>query len=247
MAPDEAMRSLRAALCAGAIGLAMGCGGAALAADAAPVLDASLTERVVQIFLAVTVLSLAPGIAMMATSLPLIVIVMSILRQGLGLQQAPPNMLIMGLSLFLTYFVMEPVFKDAWTAGAAPLLEHQISEAEAAKRALAPFERFMDSRTASGAIETLAAARGLEPEGDAAPLSLLVPAFVLSEIQRALQIGFVLLLPFLIIDLVIASVLMAMGMVMVPPTIVSLPFKIAFFVLTNGWIAVSGALVRSYQ
>lgn len=210
--------------------------------------DASLTERVVQIFLIVTVLSLAPGLAMMATSLPLIVTVLSILRQGLGLQQSPPNMLIMGVSLFLTWFVMEPVFHDAWKHGVEPLIASQIDEKVAVKRAIEPFAEFMSGRTDPQTIEILSDARGLGPApvGATPSLSLLMPAFALSEIQKALEIGFVVLLPFLIIDLLVASILMAMGMMMVPPAVVSLPFKLAFFVLTNGWVAISGALVRSY-
>ncbi|MFZ5616651.1 MAG: flagellar type III secretion system pore protein FliP [Pseudomonadota bacterium] len=208
-----------------------------------------LSERVVQLFLLVTVLSLAPGLAMMATSLPLIVIVLSILRQGAGLQQSPPNMLIMGLAIFLTWFVMEPVFAEAWKEGAAPLLAGEITDKEAYERTTAPFAEFMSARVDPVALETLAEARGDEPtpNADAPALSLLAPAFVLSEIQNAFEIGFVVLLPFLIIDLLIASILMAMGMMMVPPSIVSLPFKLAFFVLTNGWVAISGALVRSYS
>lgn len=210
--------------------------------------EAGLTERVVQIFLLVTVLSLAPGLAMMATSLPFIVIVLSILRQGLGLQQSPPNMLIMGVALFLTWFVMEPVFTNAWTDGVKPLVAKEISETDAAKKIVAPFADFMAARADPETIDLLAAARGAPhlKRGDAPSLSLLVPAFALSEIQKALEIGFVILLPFLIIDLLVASVLMAMGMMMVPPAVVSLPFKLSFFVLTNGWVAVSAALVRSY-
>lgn len=208
-----------------------------------------LTKRIVQLFLLVTVLSLAPGIAMMVTCLPFMLIVLSILRQGVGLQQAPPNMLIVSVALFLTYFVMEPVFKDAWVAGIQPLLNGTISEEVAFKEALQPFRIFMEARVDPGAVATLADARAvqtpLSPD-EATPLSLLAPAFVLSEIQRAFEIGFIVLLPFLVIDLLVASILMAMGMMMVPPAIVSLPFKVAFFVLTNGWVAVSGALVRGY-
>ncbi len=221
----------------------------AAAQTAADLASGGLSERVIQIFLIGTVLSLAPGLAMMATSLPLIVIVLSILRQGAGLQQSPPNMLIMSLAIFLTWFVMEPVFLDAWRAGVEPLLAKEIGDREAVARVVAPFATFMSARVDPGALETLASARGVAVAGDdgGANLSLLAPAFVLSEIQRAFEIGFVILLPFLIIDLLIASVLMAMGMMMVPPGIVSLPFKLAFFVLTNGWVAVSGALVRSYS
>jgi flagellar biosynthetic protein FliP len=228
--------------------------GAAAAAEgaagggAAILASGSLSERIIQIFLVTTVLSLAPGLAMMATSLPLIVIVLSILRQGAGLQQSPPNMLIMGLAIFLTWYVMEPVFADAWRSGVSPLLAGEIDEEQAFSRATAPFADFMASRVAPAAIEALSrdGPSAGRATNDAIPLSLLAPAFVLSEIQRAFEIGFVVLLPFLIIDLLVASILMAMGMMMVPPGLVSLPFKLAFFILTNGWIAISGALVRSY-
>jgi flagellar biosynthetic protein FliP len=223
--------------------------GAAAADSSIDAAGAGLSERVIQIFLTVTVLSLAPGIAMMATSLPFIVISLSILRQGLGLQHAPPNMLIMGLALFLTFFVMEPVFVKAWTEGVAPLTRQELNEKVALERTVAPFADFMNRRIDPAALMTLAESRGA---ADAAAVSdpgifLIIPSFVLSEIQRAFEVGFVILLPFLIIDLIVASVLMAMGMMMVPPSIVSLPFKLAFFVMTNGWVAVSGALVRSYS
>lgn len=212
-----------------------------------PEFGVGLSERVIQIFLTVTVLSLAPGIAMMATSLPFIVIALSIMRQGIGLQHAPPNMLIMGLALFLTFFVMEPVFVEAWSAGVEPLARKELTEKEAFERTLAPFKEFMSARIQPEALTTLAEARGAGAAALEQPdLALLVPSFILSEIQRAFEVGFVILLPFLIIDLIIASVLMAMGMMMVPPSIVSLPFKLCFFIMTNGWVAVSGALVRSY-
>lgn len=220
----------------------------AAAQTAAAVEGAALSQRIIQIFMTVTVLSLAPGIAMMATALPFIVISLSILRQGLGLQHAPPNMLIMGLALFLTFFVMEPVFVEAWRSGVAPLAAQTVGEEEAMRRVIAPFAAFMRGRVDPEAVLALAEARGTAIDAAAEPpLALLVPAFVLSEIQRAFEVGFVILLPFLIIDLLIASVLMAMGMVMVPPSIVSLPFKLCFFIMTNGWVAISGALVRSYS
>jgi len=217
------------------------------AASADAGVGAGLSERIIQIFLTVTVLSLAPGLAMMATALPFIVISLSILRQGLGLQHAPPNMLIMGLALFLTFYVMEPVFADAWNNGVAPLADRTIDEKEAIERSIAPFAEFMRKRVDPAALETLAEARGGSTAPDHAGLALLAPSFVLSEIQRAFEVGFVILLPFLVIDLIVASVLMAMGMMMVPPSIVSLPFKLCFFIMTNGWVAVSGALVRSYS
>lgn len=218
------------------------------AAMGAELATGGLTERIIQIFLLVTVLSLAPGVAMMVTCLPFILIVFSILRQGIGLQQAPPNMLIVSIALFLTYFVMEPVFKDAWASGVQPLLEQEISEQQAFEKTMTPFKTFMQARVDSEALLTLNQSRVQDVALDleAPPLSLLVPAFVLSEIQRAFMIGFVVILPFLVIDLLVASILMAMGMMMVPPAIVSLPFKVAFIVLTNGWVAISGALIRGY-
>ncbi len=220
------------------------------AAAAAATEGGGLSRRVVQMFLMVTVLSLAPGIAMMVTCLPFMLIVLSILRQGVGLQQAPPNMLIVSVAIFLTYFVMEPVFKEAWANGISPMLNGAVTEEVAFTETMAPFRIFMEARVDPGAVDILEDARPIETtpaSDDLTPLSLLVPAFVLSEIQRAFEIGFIVLLPFLVIDLLVASILMAMGMMMVPPAIVSLPFKVAFFVLTNGWVAVSGALVRGYS
>ncbi len=211
--------------------------------------EGALSARVIQLFALVTVLSLAPGIAMMITCLPFMVIVFSILRQAIGLQQSPPNMLIMSLALFLTYFVMEPVFTEAWRGGVQPLLDGDLTEAQGIERALAPFRAFMESRVSPVAVATLseaASSRVAGPAGGETPLPILVPAFMLSEIQRAFEVGFVLFLPFLIIDLIVASILMAMGMMMVPPAIVSLPFKLAFFVLANGWVVIAGAVVKGY-
>ncbi|MEO1242603.1 MAG: flagellar type III secretion system pore protein FliP [Pseudomonadota bacterium] len=214
------------------------------------VFTGGLSSRVIQLFALVTVLSIAPGIAMMVTCLPFMIIVFSILRQAIGLQQAPPNMLIMSLALFLTYFVMEPVFSQAWENGVQPLLDGDVTEEQAFERTLTPFRFFMEGRVSPVAVETLTEAAGAEridtqAEGQT-PLSILIPAFMLSEIQHAFEIGFVIFLPFLIIDLIVASVLMAMGMMMVPPAIVSLPFKLAFFVLANGWVQIAGAVVKGY-
>ncbi len=205
-----------------------------------------LSARVIQLFAVVTVLSIAPGIAMMVTCLPFMIIVFSILRQAIGLQQAPPSMLIMSLALFLTYFVMEPVFSEAWQGGIQPLLDGDVTEEQAFDRTLAPFRIFMEGRVSPVAIETLTEAAPTREVTDSTPLSILIPAFMLSEIQHAFEIGFVIFLPFLVIDLIVASVLMAMGMMMVPPAVVSLPFKLAFFVLANGWVAIAGAVVKGY-
>ncbi|MGG7645269.1 flagellar type III secretion system pore protein FliP [Rhodovulum sp. YNF3179] len=209
----------------------------------------SLTLRSIQLFVLITLLSLAPGIAVMVTCFPFIVTVLSILRQALGLQQAPPNMLIISLALFLTWFVMEPVFTAAWSGGARPLIDGEIAVEEAIPRTLDPFRGFMAARLDPATFDTLAALRETTaPAGGMAeaPLSILVPSFLLSEVERAFQIGFLIFLPFLVIDLVVAAVLMSMGMMMVPPAIVALPFKLAFFVMADGWALLSGALVRSY-
>ncbi len=209
----------------------------------------SISARTIQLFALITVLSLAPGIAIMVTCFPFLVTVLSILRQAIGLQQSPPNMLIVSLALFLTYFIMEPVFTQAWTNGIAPLTEELIDVETAFIRTLEPFRIFMASRLDP---ETFYAMAELRPDtidavpNPEAPLSVLVPSFLLSEISRAFQIGFLIFLPFLIIDLVVAAVLMSMGMMMVPPVIVSLPFKLAFFVIADGWSLIAGSLVRSY-
>ncbi|MFT4013891.1 MAG: flagellar type III secretion system pore protein FliP [Paracoccus sp. (in: a-proteobacteria)] len=193
-----------------------------------------------------TALSLAPGIAIMVTCFPFIVTVLSILRQSIGLQQSPPNMLIVSLAMFLTWFVMNPVLTEAWTVAGAPLQQGSISVEEAFQRGIVPFRAFMEARASPEMIATLAE---IAPEPQAAPdrLSVLIPAFMLSEIQRAFEIGFLVSLPFLVIDLVVSAVLMSMGMMMVPPAVVALPFKLAFFVVVDGWGLIASALVRSYQ
>ncbi|MEM6548255.1 MAG: flagellar type III secretion system pore protein FliP [Pseudomonadota bacterium] len=210
----------------------------------------TLTGRAVQLFLIITLLSLAPGIAMMVTCFPFMVTVLSLVRQGIGLQQTPPNMLIVTLALFLTWFVMEPVFEEAWQRGLSPLIDGDITPEQAWERTMAPFRIFMEGRVGPDVIETLAAAApgrsaDLVP-GEPAPYSLLIPAFLLSELERGFEVGFMVFLPFLIIDLVVASILMSMGMMMVPPVVVSLPLKLAFFVVADGWTLLTGALVRGY-
>ena len=211
--------------------------------------DGSIAARSVQLLVLVTILSIVPGLAIMITCFPFIVTVLAILRQAIGLQQSPPNMLIISLALFLTYFVMEPVFTEAWITGIEPLINDQISVEQSFTKAISPFRHFMAARIDPDTFESLVALRPeaeLAGETSAQPLSLLVPSFLLSEIERAFEIGFLIFLPFLIIDLVVAAILMSMGMMMVPPAIVSLPFKLAFFVVADGWTLVSGALVRSY-
>ncbi|AXC49039.1 flagellar biosynthetic protein FliP [Paracoccus suum] len=220
--------------------------------------------------LAMTALSLAPGLAIAVTCFPFIVTVLSILRQSIGLPQSPPNMLIVVLSIFLTWFVMDPVLREAWRVAGQPLQAGQINLSEAFDRGIVPFRAFMEARTdpdtlaalaevAPGRMDAAAATPGSSAAeadvareaalGDpaAAALSVLVPSFMLSEVQRAFEVGFLIALPFLVIDLVVSAVLMSMGMMMVPPAVVALPFKLAFFVVVDGWGMVAGALVRSYQ
>jgi flagellar biosynthetic protein FliP len=210
--------------------------------------DGSLSLRSIQLIALVTVLSLVPGLAVMVTCFPFIVTVLSILRQAIGLQQSPPNMLIVSLAMFLTWFVMDPVFSEAWIKGIEPLSQGTIDLQTAIPATLAPFRLFMAARLDGDVFASLQALRpGESGVAVDAPLSLLVPSFLLSEVQRAFEIGFMLFLPFLIIDLVVAAVLMSMGMMMVPPAIVSLPFKLAFFVVADGWSLIAGALVRSYS
>jgi len=209
----------------------------------------SLTARSIQLLALITVLSLVPGLAVMVTCFPFIVTVLAILRQAIGLQQSPPNMLMVSLALFLTWFVMEPTFTESWTKGVKPMMAGELTVEPAIAATIEPFRLFMAARVDPGTMAELASLRpGVDPAMAplAAPLSILVPSFLLSEIARAFQIGFLVFLPFLIIDLVVAAVLMSMGMMMVPPAIVSLPFKLAFFVVADGWSLISGALVRSY-
>ena len=211
--------------------------------------DGSLATRSIQLLVLVTLLSIVPGLAIMITSFPFMVTVLSILRQGIGLQQSPPNMLIVSLALFLTYFVMEPVFVLAWANGIDPLINGNMPLEDAFFQTLEPFRGFMAGRVAEDTFNELASLRpGIDPTlpVESSPLSVLIPSFLLSEIERAFQIGFLIFLPFLIIDLVVAAILMSMGMMMVPPAIVSLPFKLGFFVVADGWSLIAGSLVRSY-
>lgn len=201
-----------------------------------------------------TLLSLAPGIAIMVTCFPFVVTVLSILRQSIGLQQSPPNMLIVSLAIFLSWYVMDPVLRDAWQVAGAPLQRGEITLPVAFERGVEPFRRFMAERIDPDTMAALAdvaptpaGAAPVTDDPETAPLSLIVPSFMLSEIQKAFAIGFLVSLPFLIIDLVVSAILMSMGMMMVPPTVVALPFKLAFFVAVDGWGLLASALVRGYQ
>ena len=208
----------------------------------------TVTERAVQLVAVITVLSLAPSIVVMVTSFTRIVVVLSVLRSAIGLQTAPPNSVMISLALFLSAFVMGPVFNQAYDEGIKPLTEQTIELDQAIERAAQPFHVFMREHVREKDLELFVElAREPRPaSAEAIPYRVLIPAFMISELRRAFEIGFLLYLPFLIIDLVVASVLMSMGMMMLPPVTISLPFKLIFFVLVDGWNLIAGSLVKSF-
>ena len=196
-----------------------------------------------------TVLSLAPSIVIMTTSFVRIVVVLSLLRTALGLQQSPPNAVVISLSLFLTAIVMGPTFERSYNEGVKPLLDQQMELPAAFDASAAPVKTFMLSQVDQDdlALFIRLSKTPRPPTAQETPLSVVTPAFMISELKRAFEIGFLLFIPFLVIDLVVASVLMSMGMMMLPPVVVSLPFKLIFFVLVDGWRLVAGSLVESFQ
>ncbi|MDR3375448.1 MAG: flagellar type III secretion system pore protein FliP [Ancalomicrobiaceae bacterium] len=208
----------------------------------------TISERAVQLIALMTVLSLAPSIIVMVTSFTRIVVVLSLLRSAIGLQTAPPNSVMISLALFLTAFVMQPTFTRAYEEGVKPLTDGTIELNQAIERAGVPFHEFMRAhvREKDLALFLDLAKEDVPKQPEDLSFRVLVPAFMISELRRAFEIGFLLYLPFLIIDLVVASVLMSMGMMMLPPATISLPFKLIFFVLVDGWSLVAGSLVRSF-
>lgn len=212
--------------------------------------DGSTVAYIIQIFGLLTVLSVAPGILIMVTSFTRFVIAFSILRSGIGLPSTPANLILISLSLFMTFYVMAPTFDQAWRSGVQPLMENQIDEQTAIQRISQPFRSFMLTNVREkdlGLFANLARERGeLDVTPDSMDLRVLVPAFMISEIRRGFEIGFLIVLPFLVIDLIVATITMSMGMMMLPPTVISLPFKILFFVLIDGWNLLVGSLVRSF-
>jgi flagellar biosynthesis protein FliP len=203
---------------------------------------------VMQIFLLLTVLSLAPSILVMVTSFTRIAIVLSLLRQAIGSNQLPPNQIIIGMSLFLTFFIMTPVWQAVHQDALKPYLAEEITGEEALSKAIEPVRKFMIHQTREKDVAMLMDVAKLDrPRNiDDVPIQVLIPAFIMSELKTAFQIGFMLYVPFLIIDMVVASVLLSMGMMMLPPVMVSLPFKLMIFVLTDGWFMIVGSLVKSF-
>jgi flagellar biosynthetic protein FliP len=209
----------------------------------------STGPRVIQMLLIITVLSLAPALLMMLTSFTRIVIVLSFLRNAIGLQQSPPNMVVASLAVFLTFFVMGPTFEEAYNKGLAPYFEEKISEEEAFERTTTPLHSFMLKHVGEKELELFfnMAKVPLPSDQKEIPLRLLIPSFMISELKKAFEIGFLIFLPFLIIDMVVASILMSMGMMMVPPMMISLPFKLIFFVLIDGWHMLVGSLAKGFS
>lgn len=206
------------------------------------------TVAILRIVLLLTVLTLAPAILILMTSFTRIVVVLSFLRQALGTQQMPPNQLIVGLSLFLTFFIMAPTWKQISSQALEPFMNEKIEQKVAFERAEKPIREFMLKQTREKDIELfLSFSQEAKPQTKAdIPLYVLVPAFVISELKTAFQLGFMLYLPFLVLDLVVASVLMAMGMMMLPPAVIALPFKLLLFILVDGWELVIGSLFKSF-
>ncbi len=214
-------------------------------------IDGSVASWIIRTFGLLTVLSIAPGILIMVTSFPRFVIAFAILRTGMGLATTPSNMIMVSLALFMTFYVMAPTFDRAWQNGINPLLQNQINETEAMTRVSEPFREFMLANTRDKDLQLfidIAKEKGQTVVvGDRVDLRAVVPAFMISEIRRGFEIGFLIMLPFLVIDLIVATITMAMGMMMLPPTSISLPFKILFFVLIDGWNLLVGSLVRSFN
>jgi flagellar biosynthetic protein FliP len=210
--------------------------------------EGGLSARIVQLVLLLTILSLAPSILIMMTSFVRIVVVLSLLRTAIGIQQSPPNPVIIALALFLTMFVMAPTFSEAYEAGVAPFMREELPLEDALPRALEPMKTFMLTQTREKDLALFFDLSGAQPSTpEATPLQVLAPAFMISELRRAFEIGFLVFIPFLIIDMAISSILMAMGMLMLPPIVISLPFKLIFFVLIDGWRLIAGSLVGSFS
>ncbi|MBF9195895.1 flagellar type III secretion system pore protein FliP [Microvirga terrestris] len=212
--------------------------------------ESAISGRMIQLVVLLTVLSLAPGLLIMVTSFTRFVVAFSFLRSGLGLQSTPANIFLISLSLFMTFFVMGPTFDKAWNEGVRPLTENRISEAEAFTKTTEPFRDFMLTHVRPKDLQMfsdLAAVNYPKPEeGEMIDLRILIPAFMISELRRGFEIGFLIALPFLVIDMIVATLVMSMGMMMMPPTVLALPFKILFFVLIDGWNILVSGLVRSY-
>lgn len=211
----------------------------------------SASGRIIQLVALLTVLSLAPGLLIMVTSFTRFVVALSFLRAGLGLQTTPANIVMISLALFMTFYVMAPTFDRAWQNGIQPLMQNEITEQEAYTRVTDPFREFMLAHVREKDLQSFEslAAEGFKVrfDGQRVDLRVIIPAFMISELRRAFEIGFLVIMPFLVIDMVVATLTMSMGMMMMPPTVIALPFKTLFFVLIDGWSLVTSGLIRSFQ
>ncbi|HTR14350.1 MAG TPA: flagellar type III secretion system pore protein FliP [Roseiarcus sp.] len=213
-----------------------------------PAQGASASGRIIELVALITVLSVAPGLLIMVTSFTRFIVALSFLRSGLGVQSAPANLVLISLALFMTFFVMAPTFDRAWQTGLKPLLDNKISQEEALTAVAEPFREFMLSQVREKDIalfESLSKGRFDAGERSKVDLRLLIPAYMISELRRGFEIGFLIALPFLVIDMIVATLTMSMGMMMLPPSVIALPVKILFFVLIDGWNLLIGSLVRS--
>ena len=213
-----------------------------------PAGGATASGRIIELVAILTVLSVAPGLLIMVTSFTRFIVALSFLRSGLGLQSAPANLVLISLALFMTFFVMAPTFDQAWQKGLKPLMDNQISQQDALAAVSEPFREFMLAQVREkdmALFEGLSKGRFEVTDRSKADLRLLIPAFMISELRRGFEIGFLIVLPFLVIDMIVATLTMSMGMMMLPPSVISLPVKILFFVLIDGWNFLIGSLVRS--
>lgn len=211
---------------------------------------AGVSGRIVQVFVLVAILSIAPLLLVMMTSFTRFVVAFSFLRSGLGLQSTPANLVLIALSMFMTFYVMSPTLETAWRTGVAPLMESRINEEEAFQNVSAPFRSFMLSQVREKDLqlfESLARENLPRRERTEIDMRILVPAFMISELRRGFEIGFLIVIPFLVIDMIVAIVVMSMGMMMMPPSVIALPIKVMFFVLIDGWNLLVGSLIRSYS
>ena len=213
-----------------------------------PAGGATASGRIIELVAILTVLSVAPGLLIMVTSFTRFIVALSFLRSGLGLQSAPANLVLISLSLFMTFFVMAPTFDRAWQNGLEPLMDNKITQQQALDAVVEPFRKFMLSQVREkdmALFESLSKGRFDVTDRSKVDLRLLIPAFMISELRRGFEIGFLIVLPFLVIDMIVATLTMSMGMMMLPPSVISLPVKILFFVLIDGWNLLIGSLVRS--
>ncbi|MBR0712310.1 MULTISPECIES: flagellar type III secretion system pore protein FliP [Bradyrhizobium] len=213
--------------------------------------NGSTSGRIIQLMALITVLSVAPGLLIMVTSFTRFAVALSFLRSGLGLQTTPANLVLVSLALFMTFYVMAPTFDRAWETGVQPLMKNEISEEEAYLKITDPFREFMLAHVRDKDLQTFEslAAESFRKKFDDKRIDLrvIIPAFMISELRRSFEIGFLIMLPFLVIDMIVATLTMSMGMMMMPPTILALPFKMLFFVLIDGWNLLASGLVRSFS